>query len=253
MLEEELAALEAFWQLLAYGLLDHARTGEADQCTRLADDHVAEHRQAGGNAAVDRVGQYRDERDAFLAQARQYRGGLGHLHQRDQRFLHARTTGGREADHRAAVFQGIVGRADEALTNDGAHGTTHEGEFEGADHDRHAQQGTAHGDQRVFLAGLLLGGSQAVLVLLAIAELQAVDRLQVGPQLGAAFGIQEDVNARTRANAHVVVALGADIQGLFQLRTIEHRFTGRALVPQPLGNRAFLHLGTHDRRDQFVY
>ncbi|MNG85530.1 hypothetical protein D3C79_442900 [compost metagenome] len=252
MLQQELAALEAFRQLLAHGLLDHARAGEADQCLRLADDHVTEHGQAGGDTTVHRVGQYRDERDAFFAQARQHGRGLGHLHQRDQRFLHARTTGGREADHRAAMLQGIVGRADETLAAHRTHRAAHERELEGTDDDRHAHQGAAHGDQRVLLAGLLLRSSEAVLVLLAIAEFQAVDRLQVGTQFGTAFGVEEDVDARTCADAHVVVALGADIQGLFQLRTIQHGLAGRALVPQAFRHRALLHLGTHDRRDQFV-
>ena len=228
MLKEELATLEAFRKLLADGLLDHARTGEADQRLGFADDHVAEHRQAGGNAAVDRVGQYRDERDAFFAQARQNRRGLGHLHQRDQRFLHARAAGG-------------------------AHRTAHEGELEGAGDHRHALQLAAHGDQRVLLASVLLCRGEAILVLLAVAEFQAVHRLEVGTQLLATVLIEEDVQAGTRVDAHVVIALRADIQGLFQLRTVQHGFAGRAFVPQAFRYRTLLGLGTHDGRDQLVY
>jgi len=53
-----------------------------------------------------------------------------------------------------------------------------------------------------FFAGLLLRRSQAVLVLLAVAEFQAVNRLQVGTQLGTTFGIEEKCRcARVRRYA----------------------------------------------------
>src|SRR5690606_3291412 len=55
VLEEELAALEAFRQGLAHGLLDDARAGKANQRLGLGDVDVAEHSQAGGHAAGGRV------------------------------------------------------------------------------------------------------------------------------------------------------------------------------------------------------
>ncbi|MCY1440614.1 hypothetical protein D9M71_568980 [compost metagenome] len=253
MLQQELAALEAFRQFFTHGLLDHTRTGKTDQRLRLADNHVAQHRQTGGNAAVDRIGQHGDERDAFFTQTGQHRGGLGHLHQGNQRFLHPRTAGSGEADHRATFFQGVVGGANETLTDDGAHRTAHEGKFERRNHDRHAQQSAAHGNQCVFFASLLLCSGQAVLVLLAVAEFQTVNRFQVCTQLGTAFNIEEDVDTGAGADTHVMVALGANVQGLFQLRTIQHSLARRAFVPKTFRHRALLDLGTHDRRDQFVY
>ena len=60
VLEQELAALESFGQLLADGLLDDARAGEADERLRLGDVDVAEHREARGHAAGRRIGQDRD-------------------------------------------------------------------------------------------------------------------------------------------------------------------------------------------------
>ena len=83
--------------------------------------------------------------------------------------------------------------------------------------------------------------------------LETVDRLQISAQFVTPVGVEEDVDAGASANTHVVVALGANVQGLFQLRAVQHRVAGWALVPQTFRNRAFLHLGTHDRRDQFVY
>ena len=54
------ALLKSLRQLLADGLLDHARAGEADQRARLGDVHVAQHRVGGGDAAGGRIGQHHD-------------------------------------------------------------------------------------------------------------------------------------------------------------------------------------------------
>ena len=72
----------------------------------------------------------------------------------------------------------------------------------------------------------------------AVAEFQAVHRLEVSTQLATVL-IEEDVQAGTRVDAHVVVALRADIQGLFQLRTVQHGFAGRAFVHRPSGTELF--------------
>src|SRR5947207_11159014 len=51
VVEQELAALEPFGQLLADGLLDDARSGEADECLRLRDVEIPEHRETRRDAA----------------------------------------------------------------------------------------------------------------------------------------------------------------------------------------------------------
>ena len=61
--------------------------GEADQRPGLRDVHVAEHREAGGDAAGRRIGQHRDVGQARAIEPGQRRADLGHLHQR-QRPLH---------------------------------------------------------------------------------------------------------------------------------------------------------------------
>ena len=60
VLEQELAALEPLGQRLPNRLLDDARAGEADERLRLGDVDVAEHREAGGDAAGRGIGQHRD-------------------------------------------------------------------------------------------------------------------------------------------------------------------------------------------------
>ena len=73
VLQQELAALEAFGQLLADGLLDDARAGEADQGAGFGDVQVAQHGVAGGDAAGGGVGEDADVGQAGLIQAHQRR------------------------------------------------------------------------------------------------------------------------------------------------------------------------------------
>ncbi len=88
--EQVLGALEAFGQLLADGLLDDARAGEADERPGLGDVHVAQHGIGGSDAAGGGVGQHDDVGQARLAQLLHGDGGARHLHQRQDALLHAR-------------------------------------------------------------------------------------------------------------------------------------------------------------------
>src|SRR3546814_21178320 len=63
--------------------------------------------------------------------------------------LHARATGGAEADIRHPVFEAGIDAAHEFLADDTAHRTAHEAEFERRCDQRHAHQLTPHDDQRV--------------------------------------------------------------------------------------------------------
>ena len=67
-----------------------------------------------------------------------------------------------------------------------------------------------HHDQRVGLAGVLERVLQPLGVLLAVLELERVDRQHFLADLVAAFGVEERVEARARADAMVVLALRAD-------------------------------------------
>ena len=57
VLQQEFAALEALGQLLADGLLDHARAGESDQRAGFGDIQVAQHGERSGHAAGGGIGQ----------------------------------------------------------------------------------------------------------------------------------------------------------------------------------------------------
>ena len=89
-------ALEALGKLLADGLLDDARTGEADERAGLGDVDVAQHGVGGRDAAGGRIGQHDDVGQLGVAQALHGDGRARHLHKRQDAFLHARTARGGE-------------------------------------------------------------------------------------------------------------------------------------------------------------
>ncbi len=82
MLHQEFRRLEAGGQILADRLFDHAGAREADDGTRLRQNHVALHGVGRRHAARGGVGEQRNERDAVLGQLGQHHRRLGHLHQR---------------------------------------------------------------------------------------------------------------------------------------------------------------------------
>ena len=125
--------LEALRQLLADGLLDDARTGEADQRAGLGDVDVAEHRVGRGDAAGRRIGQHDDIGLARLAQPLHRDGGARHLHQRQDAFLHARAAGSREQHERAALLHRGVEPLDDRLARRHAERAAHEIEILHAD------------------------------------------------------------------------------------------------------------------------
>jgi hypothetical protein len=234
--EQEFAALEAFGQLFAHGVLDHARAGKADQGLGLGDDHVAHEGKAGGHTTHRGIGQHADVGQLGLGQARERRIGLGHLQQAQQALLHARAAGGGKAHEGHLLFDGGFDTAHEAFAHHAAHAAAHELELEaGGDHG-HAHHRTAHHHHGVGLAGGFQRRLQALRVLLAVLELQRVDRHHLLADLPAAFGVQEGIQPRPRADAVVVVALGADIEVALQIGLVEHRLAGRTLDPQAFGH-----------------
>jgi hypothetical protein len=73
---------------------------------------------------------------------------------------------------------------------------------------------------------------EAVRILLAVLELQGVDRQRFLADFIAAACVEQRIEARAGADAHVVVALRADMQVRLEVVAVEHRFAGWALDPQ---------------------
>ena len=115
MVAQILGPLEAFRQLLADGLLDHPRAGEADERAGLGDVNVAEHAVGGGHAARGGIGEHDDIGLLGFAQHLHGDDGARHLHQRQDAFLHARAARGDEHDERGALLHRGLDAGDHGL------------------------------------------------------------------------------------------------------------------------------------------
>jgi hypothetical protein len=144
------------------------------------------------------IGEDGDERLARRGELVQRGGGLRHLHEREEPLLHACAARRGEAHERELLVAAGLDRANEALADDGAHGAPQEPELESRDHHGNGLDPALHHHERVGLARVPLRVMQAIGVLLAVLELERVDRNDLAPELGATFRVEEEVEALAR-------------------------------------------------------
>jgi hypothetical protein len=174
--------------------------------------------------------------------------GLGHLHQRQQRLLHARATRRREAHQGTAALDAAVHRALEALADHRAHRAAEELELEGASDHLEPQQPPGQCDQCVALAGTLLRLCQAIAIAFAVPESEGILGFDPLADLLSRILVEEGQQPRARADAHVVAALRAHVEVALEFSAVQHGVAGRTLDPQTLGNVARTPLGLDARR-----
>src|SRR5260370_21661618 len=90
MIEEKFRTLKTFGKLLADGLLDDAWARETDERAGFADVEVAEHGEAGGDAAGGGVSEHGNLPQPFLVELGKRRRNFGELHAADGAFHHPR-------------------------------------------------------------------------------------------------------------------------------------------------------------------
>ncbi len=106
-------------------------------------------------------------------------------------------------------------------------------------------------DQSVLLSCGLLRLSQAVLVTLAVAELECVLGRDARADLDLVAGIQKAQQPLARAHAHVMTAFRAHVEVALELGPIQDRITRRTLDPQSLRHGAGPAFGLDARRHDF--
>ncbi len=157
------------------------------------------------------MGQHDDIGQAGLFQHFHGDGGAGHLHQRQDAFLHPRATGGREQNQRTPKRHGAFGGRDDRVSDIHAHRPAHEAEILRGGDDRGAHD-LALGHQHGFpFAGALLGGFHPVGVFLLIAELQRVSNRLGNLDLGVDRTIKQRMESIPWGDRHMMVAVRADI------------------------------------------
>ena len=165
----------------------------------FGDHHVADEGEGGRHATHGRVGQDRDEGQAGIGKLGQRGRGLGHLHQRKEAFLHARAARCGDADEGQFLLDRDLHATHEALAEHRAHRSAHEIELEGAATTGKVLMAPCMHDQRIRLAGGLVGLHQTIRVALGILEFQRVDRHDLGADLETALRVEQQIQA-LRAN-----------------------------------------------------
>jgi len=143
----------------------HSLPDAAFQLAVIAGENdIAQHRDAGGNPAERRVGQQADQWELGLPQLGHGRRRLGHLHEGQNPFLHAGTSGRRHEHDRQAAFDRAVDRAADFLAHHRPHAAAHESEIEDAQRHAPAIHLALTDHDGVLPAGLLLLGLHAIFV-----------------------------------------------------------------------------------------
>ncbi len=236
--------LKAFGKLLADGLLDHARTGEADQRARLGNVHVAEHRVGRGNAAGRRIGENDDVGLTHFAQALHRDSGARHLHQRENAFLHARPAGGGEQHERAGLLHGGFEALDHGFARRHAERAAHEIEILHRDDGGKAIELAVAELYRIVEPGFAARVFQTIDVTALVAELERIDRHFRHGDIEPGLVVEHRFEPGSRAHAHVIIGNRNDeLVGLHVL--VEHELASlRTLDPE-----IFRHLALEDAAD----
>src|SRR5574344_687879 len=244
VLLEIFGGLEVGRKLLVNRVLDHAPSGESDQRLRLGDVDVAEHRIRRAHAARGGIGQDAHVGKPRFLEARDRRGRLRHLHERENALVHAGAARGREEDQRTPLGDRLLAGAGDAFAGAGSERAAHEPEVHDAEHHRVlADLGRAHDDglgfprfrNRLLDLGLVGTGR--------IVKLEMVGIGHGAEDLRERAFVSHLSDALAGREPAVVVAFRADAVVFFPDRLLEMALARGADRPQRLGRRNLRFLG----------
>ena len=153
-----------------------------------------------------------------------------------------------------ALFHAGLHTAYEALAHHRAHRSAHKTEFERCRNQWYGFDAALHHHQRIVFIGISFRLRQPIDITLAVLEFKRIERLHFRADLVAALGIQKQIEAHPGGNAVVMIALGADVEIVSQVRVVQHGLAGSALAPQSFGHGFFFaaFLALDFRREKFL-
>ena len=166
-------------------------------------------------------------------------GGLGHLHEAENAFIHARAATAGNDDDRQSLFRRAFDEPCQFFAHDRAHRTAEKTEI------HHAQRGPVFadfaqaGDDRVLQRGSFLMRFQLGSVGGHAGETERVRARHFGVHFLERAGFHQRVDPFARADGEMVAALRADLQVFVQFLVENHCAALGTLRPEPLGNVAF--------------
>src|SRR5579864_4578020 len=241
VLQQEFASLETLGQLQPDGVPDGSFAGKANQGAGFSQSQIALQCETGRHAAHRWVGQNRYIQAAGLIVAGERGGDFGHLHQRQNAFLHSgAAAGAADKYQRQSQPRRLFCRAGKFLPDHGTHRPGHEGEIGDAQHHWPAAYEPLAQHGRVVQASFLLLGLQALRIRDPVHEFERIDWPNVGKPFFKAARIEQLVNALTGRDLEMKMAFRADVEAILRLFAKKRGLALRALHPQAFGNTAAL-------------
>lgn len=159
--------------------------------------------------------------------------GLGHLHQRQHAFLHARTGGGGNDDDAALFGRGEFDRAGDFFPDHRSHRAGEKLEIHHRDHGGLALDAEASGDD-----GIIELGTGALLFdfFRVFREAQRVGGNEVRVELLEAAFIGQIGDAIARAVEEMMATGRTDIEILLQVQLVQHGLARRTFRPHAFGH-----------------
>ena len=230
--EEVLRALEALRQLLADRLLDDARSGKADERTRLRNLDIAEHGIGRGDAARRRIRQHDDVGQTCLAQLLDRNGRPRHLHERENALLHTRAARRREQDEGLALGHRVHHARDNGFAGGHAQRSTHETKILRRGGNRLPTELAIGEEHGILEACRGLAVLEAIRIAAPVAELERIDRHVRRGQARIVAAIEDILQALVRRHAIVMTAAGEDELRLLERPAVGHLPATGALLPK---------------------
>lgn len=212
--EHELGSLETFGEILMGGFLNDAWSRKSDHATWLSEVDVADSSEGGGDSSRGRVSENREVGQGGFLMTRERATGFGHLHEREHPLLHACTGGSRDHDDGPLFFGGSFDGSGDFFAYNGTHGTGKEFEVHYGDGDREAVDGSAPSDDGIIEIGLLPHGIDLLGILV---KTEWVGREQSVIHFFERAGVGKELDAITRGEEEVLVAIGADMVVLLEV------------------------------------
>ena len=246
--KQVLGLLETFRQLLADGLFNDTRPGEADQRTGFGDVYVAKHGVRGGDPARCGIGQNNDVGLTCFLQFLHGDGGARHLHQRQDALLHARTARGGKQNEWATFFHGGVEASDDGLARGHAERAAHEIEILNRQHHAKTVEPAVAELYRVVHSGFVARVLEPIGVAALVAKAQRVGRHFRNGNVEPGLVVEHRLQTHGRAHAHVIVGARDDKLVGFDV-LVEHKLAGlRTFDPE-----IFRHLAPQHPADFRTY
>ena len=137
------------------------------------------------------------------------------------------------------MLDGDVDATHKSLADHRAHRTAHETEFEGRGDHRQGADRALHHHQGIALAGRLDRLFQALRILAAVLEFQAVQRTDVGTDLKPALRVKQAIESFAGADAMVVTTLRAHLRIVAQVDSVQRGVACRAFNPNAFRHALF--------------